>query len=100
SAAETFLTTEVESTHEFALRRPAQSAHKGRPPRWHSAHRRRAISGLQPDDMEEADMEGKEAPVHGQSSAYGVTLASIGDGVITTDVEGRVTLLNPVAERL
>ncbi len=29
-----------------------------------------------------------------------VTLTSIGDGVITTDAEGRVTLLNPVAESL
>ncbi len=29
-----------------------------------------------------------------------VTLRSIGDGVITTDTEGRVTLLNEVAERL
>ena len=29
-----------------------------------------------------------------------VTLMSIGDAVIATDVEGRVTLLNPVAERL
>ncbi len=29
-----------------------------------------------------------------------VTLASIGDGVITTDVRGRVTLLNGVAEKL
>lgn len=28
------------------------------------------------------------------------TLASIGDGVILTDAEGRVTFLNPVAERL
>jgi PAS domain S-box-containing protein len=30
----------------------------------------------------------------------GVTLNSIGDGVIATDAEGRVTLLNPLAERL
>lgn len=30
----------------------------------------------------------------------GVTLKSIGDGVILTDVNGRVTFLNPVAERL
>lgn len=29
-----------------------------------------------------------------------ITLASIGDGVISTDVEGRVTFLNPVAEHL
>ena len=29
-----------------------------------------------------------------------VTLASIGDGVLTTDHEGRITFLNPVAERL
>jgi PAS domain S-box-containing protein len=30
----------------------------------------------------------------------GVTLNSIGDGVIATDAEGHVTLLNPLAERL
>ena len=29
-----------------------------------------------------------------------VTLQSIGDGVITTDADGRVTALNPIAERL
>lgn len=31
---------------------------------------------------------------------YRVTLASIGDAVIATDVEGRVTFVNPVAEEL
>ncbi|MDD4736662.1 MAG: transporter substrate-binding domain-containing protein, partial [Kiritimatiellae bacterium] len=29
-----------------------------------------------------------------------ITLASIGDGVITTDLKGRVDLLNPIAEKL
>ncbi|MBL8984229.1 MAG: response regulator, partial [Gemmatimonadetes bacterium] len=31
---------------------------------------------------------------------YATTLASIGDGVLATDAEGRVTFLNPVAEQL
>jgi PAS domain S-box-containing protein len=34
------------------------------------------------------------------SAELGVTLAGIGDAVITTDIEGRVTFLNPVAERV
>src|SRR5215471_20041411 len=35
-----------------------------------------------------------------QRTWFETALASIGDGVITTDPEGRVTLLNPVAEQL
>jgi PAS domain S-box-containing protein len=35
-----------------------------------------------------------------QSQILEVTLASIGDAVLVTDVNGRVTFLNPVAERL
>jgi PAS domain S-box-containing protein len=35
-----------------------------------------------------------------QREQYSITLASIGDGVIVTDDTGRVTFLNPVAERL
>ena len=35
-----------------------------------------------------------------QKERLDVTLRSIGDGVITTDTEGRVVLLNPVAEQL
>jgi PAS domain S-box-containing protein len=33
-------------------------------------------------------------------SSLAITLRSIGDAVIATDAEGRITLLNPVAERL
>src|SRR5215471_5086668 len=35
-----------------------------------------------------------------QRKWFEVTLASIGDGVITADVNGNVTMLNPVAEQL
>ena len=38
--------------------------------------------------------------LHGQPEWCRVTLASIGDAVITTDALGRVTFLNPVAESL
>ncbi len=38
--------------------------------------------------------------LHQAESIYGTTLKSIGDGVIVTDSEGRVELLNQVAEEL
>jgi len=38
--------------------------------------------------------------VRQQNEWFKVTLASIGDGVITADVDGNVTMLNPVAEQL
>lgn len=41
-----------------------------------------------------------ERALHEEKELAQVTLASIGDGVLTTDYEGRVTFLNPVAERL
>ena len=41
-----------------------------------------------------------EEQVHEQREWLRVTLASIGDAVITTDTEGRVTILNAVAESL
>ena len=41
-----------------------------------------------------------EEPVHEQREWLRVTLASIGDAVIATDTEGRVTFLNGVAQEL
>jgi PAS domain S-box-containing protein len=38
--------------------------------------------------------------LHASEEKLAVTLNSIGDAVIATDAEGRVTLLNPLAERL
>ena len=47
-----------------------------------------------------AVMRAAEQALQKQSEWLRVTLASIGDAVITTDTEGRVTSLNPVAELL
>jgi PAS domain S-box-containing protein len=41
-----------------------------------------------------------EQELREQKEWLGVTLSSIGDAVIATDTEGRVILMNPVAERL
>ncbi len=41
-----------------------------------------------------------ERALHAEKERAEVTLHSIGDGVLTTDVTGRVDYLNPVAERL
>ena len=40
------------------------------------------------------------AELHTQKEEFRITLASIGDGVITTDAQGRVTFINQVAQAL
>lgn len=45
-------------------------------------------------------LEQNESELHNEMERAEITLQSIGDGVITTDFEGRVTYLNPVAENL
>src|SRR5262245_40320907 len=63
----------------------------------------RARHGLRVERAEVWLMEDRreDGPLlHRQSELLRVTLASIGDGVITTDIEGRVTSLNPVAAKL
>src|SRR5476649_2770421 len=52
---------------------------------------RRRMTDHSPDNLE---------ALHEQRDWLLVTLSSIGDAVITTDVAGRVTFLNPVAESL
>ncbi len=45
-----------------------------------------------------AELDSKNLEIRRQSEQLSVTLKSIGDAVIATDKEGRVTFLNPVAE--
>ena len=45
-------------------------------------------------------LEKRSEELQQQREWFEVTLASIGDAVITTDIEGRVTFLNPIAESL
>ena len=45
-------------------------------------------------------LEKESAELRKQREFFRVTLASIGDAVITTDAEAKVTFLNPVAEEM
>ena len=47
-----------------------------------------------------AALERKTEELQEQREWFAVTLASIGDAVITTDAQGRVTYLNPIAESM
>lgn len=46
------------------------------------------------------DMKRAEAELHKEKEQAQITLQSIGDGVITTDIDGNVEYINPVAEDL
>jgi PAS domain S-box-containing protein len=50
--------------------------------------------------FESADRRRLQRAVDGERERLAVTLQSIGDGVVATDTEGRVTTLNPVAQTL
>ncbi len=48
----------------------------------------------------EAELKRAREEANQQREWFRVTLSSIGDAVITTDMQGRVTFINPVAERM
>jgi two-component system CheB/CheR fusion protein len=54
---------------------------------------------MDPNNLRLAPQQADKA-LHEQREWLRVTLSSIGDAVITTDTEGAVTYLNPVAESL
>ncbi|WP_088281824.1 EAL domain-containing protein [Ideonella sp. A 288] len=58
------------------------------------------IIGLRGTAQDVTDARRLSAELARQNELLRVTLQSIGDAVITTDAEGRVTWLNPVAERM
>jgi PAS domain S-box-containing protein len=63
--------------------------------------RRRAEDAIRQANADlERRVEERTAALHDEREMLRVTLASIGDAVITTDAQGRVTFLNPVAESL
>ncbi|OGQ86891.1 MAG: hypothetical protein A2512_04840 [Deltaproteobacteria bacterium RIFOXYD12_FULL_56_24] len=65
------------------------------------AERTRELTGAVEDLHQEVlERNRAELELAAEKERLVVTLRSIGDGVISTDIEGRVTLLNKVAERL
>jgi PAS domain S-box-containing protein len=47
-----------------------------------------------------AEVESREAALRKSEQRWATTLSSIGDAVVVTDVEAKVTFMNPVAERV
>lgn len=65
--------------------------------RWNSAGQPYRIAGFQTDITERKEL---EASLYKEKELAQITLHSIGDAVITTDKQGRIKDLNPVAEML
>ena len=57
-------------------------------------------NSVRPLGTPEQALEQSHAELRRQREWFRVTLASIGDAVIATDADARVTFLNPVAEAL
>jgi diguanylate cyclase (GGDEF)-like protein/PAS domain S-box-containing protein len=59
-----------------------------------------AIAGVEGNARDVTRLKFAETALEKETQRALVTLASIGDGVVTTDVNGNIEYLNPVAERL
>jgi PAS domain-containing protein len=58
------------------------------------------VAGIFAQLMDISDRKQAESQLFEEKERFRVTLSSIGDAVITVDVDGRVTYLNPVAEMM
>ena len=79
----------IPPTHSFAISRPVDAV------QWLTL----IVCGVMVSILNEALQRARNRAINSQR-LYAVTLASIGDAVITTDNSGRITFLNREAERL
>lgn len=61
---------------------------------------RNEIIGIQVISQDITERKNAETAIAAEKEQLSVTLKSIGDGVITTDIQGRIQILNKVAEEL
>jgi len=72
----------------------------GSRPKWYLAGPGSAITGVSKVARDITERKRAAAALAAQQEWFRVTLASIGDGIIASDPEGRVTYMNGIAETL
>jgi PAS domain S-box-containing protein len=70
--------------------------------RWHNTHRREngVVVGTLSSGVDITEYRKSQSALAAEKEQLDVTLRSIGDGVITTDIQGRILIMNSVAEQL